>query len=43
MPGERVGSQLVKSEKEEALIKELSGKKRREKVTIKVVEESPPK
>ena len=40
LPGEKIGTQLVKSEKEEALLKELRGVKR-EKVTIKITEVKP--
>lgn len=41
LPGERIGNQLVKSEKEEALLKELTPRKKREKVTVKVIEVKP--
>jgi hypothetical protein len=40
-PGARIGNQLVKSEKEEALIKEMIPGKKREKVTITITEVKP--
>lgn len=39
-PGEKVGSRVVKSEREEALIRELPARKR-EKVTVKITEAKP--
>lgn len=40
-PGEKTGNLVVKSEKEEALLKEVAPRKKREKVTIKVTEVKP--
>jgi len=40
-PGERVGNQLVKSEREEAVLRELTPPKKRERVTIKITEVKP--
>lgn len=40
-PGEKIGNQLVKSEREEALLQGLPPRKKREKVTVKIIEEKP--
>lgn len=40
-PGERTGNQLVKTEREEALLRERAPQKKREKVTIKITEVKP--
>jgi hypothetical protein len=40
-PGEITGNQLMKSEKEEALLKELPSRRKREKVTVTISEEKP--
>jgi hypothetical protein len=40
-PGERIGNQLVKSESEEALLRELTPGKKREKVTVRITEAKP--
>ena len=40
-PGERTGSLVTKSEREEALLRELAPPKKREKVTVKVTEAKP--
>lgn len=40
-PGERTGNQLVKTELEEALVREPAPQKKRERVTIKVTEVKP--
>lgn len=41
LQGEKTGGQLSKTEKEEAVLRELSGTRKREKVTIKVTEMKP--
>jgi hypothetical protein len=41
MPGLKTGSQLVKSEKEEALLREMKVVKKAEKVTVKITEVKP--
>jgi hypothetical protein len=40
-PGQKTGNQLVKSEREEALLKELIPQSKRERVTIKITEAKP--
>ena len=40
-PGERIGNQLVKSEREEALLREITPRKKREKVTVRITEAKP--
>jgi len=40
-PGERVGNQLVKSEREEAVLRELTPPKKRERVTVRITEAKP--
>jgi hypothetical protein len=39
--GETTGRQLAKTEEEEALFREAIGRKKREKVTVKVIEWKP--
>ena len=41
LPGELTGNEVLKSEREEALLTELAPRKKREKVTIKVTEAKP--
>ena len=41
LQGERTGTELIKSEQEQALVREVKGRKPREKVTIKVTETKP--
>jgi hypothetical protein len=41
LAGRIIGNELVKSEREEALIKELPARKKRERVTIRITEAKP--